>query len=801
MWAGSDVRRRWRSLIALGLLAGVTAGLALAATHAAQRSASALDRLRAHEQGPDVIVFPSQVGNFAPDWDAVADLPEVEAVLPWALMFGRITEGPEASEVPVPIVFTAVDERFMGAGNPPVVRDGRMWDPEADDEIVLTPDAAEALGVGVGDRIPMELATFEALDLLDAGTPPEQLPDGRPVELEVVGIVTMARDHLFVGDGMGVAPPGFYQRWAAEVAGFQNGDLVVSDGGEGRRQLQADLDEVLAPGTPLLDLDEAARRAETTTGVEQGAFYVFAAVLFGIGMVLVGQAVVRSAVVVGDDGATLRAIGFTRRDVCMVALRSYVPTFTVAAMTTVAAAAVTSAWLPVGTAAELDPDRGIVLDPALTLVFVGTLVVLLAATVVLASWRASDARATGRSRLRPRVVDRWSRRAPLPVALGTSMAFPQRGDRRQDTLGPALVGAAVGVLGVVGVLTIEHGLEDALDHPERAGVAFDATAVPKGDLFTPSGVDATYLDAVREADGVAEVAVMDRLPVDVERVGVPTFTLRADEGHLQPAFDLVVSEGRRPSGPDEVALGPATMSDLGVGVGDTVAVGPDETPMLVVGAALFPHDVHSGFDEGALLDESGWDSAVGGTPLGSDTGAYRAVVVRFDEGVDAEEGIERLYDTVGEQSTFIEPASTPPELTNLQGVAVLPVLLGGFLALLAVGAIAHALTTSVQRRRVDYAVLRSLGMTRRGTRAVLHSEGTIIAAVGLLVGIPLGVVVGRTAWSEVATSVPLEVVRPLAVVLTVLVIPVGLLVVNLLAWWPGHRLQRLHPAEELRSEQ
>ena len=122
MWAGSDVRRRWRSLIALGLLAGVTAGLALAATHAAQRSASALDRLRAHEQGPDVIVFPSQVGNFAPDWDAVADLPEVEAVLPWALMFGRITEGPEASEVPVPIVFTETRKlaqewayRFLGA--------------------------------------------------------------------------------------------------------------------------------------------------------------------------------------------------------------------------------------------------------------------------------------------------------------------------------------------------------------------------------------------------------------------------------------------------------------------------------------------------------------------------------------------------------------------------------------------------------------------------------------------------------------------------------------------------------------
>jgi ABC-type lipoprotein release transport system permease subunit len=164
------------------------------------------------------------------------------------------------------------------------------------------------------------------------------------------------------------------------------------------------------------------------------------------------------------------------------------------------------------------------------------------------------------------------------------------------------------------------------------------------------------------------------------------------------------------------------------------------------------------------------------------------------------ERVDALREGLGPQAEEVLLVDIPPELINLEGVRRLPVLLAGFLAVLAIGAVAHALLSSVRSRRSDFAVLRSLGMTRRETRWVLHSQSSLIALVGLLIGIPLGLVVGRTAWSEVAASVPLAVVLPLALAVTLLVIPAGLLVANVAAWWPGHRLRRLKPAEVLRAE-
>src|ERR671916_3112143 len=92
LWAGADVRARWRSLVALALLAGITAGVALAALAGARRTDASLERLREATDAADAVVFASQVGNFDPDWDALEARPEVAAVAPWALIFGDLAE-------------------------------------------------------------------------------------------------------------------------------------------------------------------------------------------------------------------------------------------------------------------------------------------------------------------------------------------------------------------------------------------------------------------------------------------------------------------------------------------------------------------------------------------------------------------------------------------------------------------------------------------------------------------------------------------------------------------------------------
>ena len=84
--------------------------------------------------------------------------------------------------------------------------------------------------------------------------------------------------------------------------------------------------------------------------------------------------------------------------------------------------------------------------------------------------------------------------------------------------------------------------------------------------------------------------------------------------------------------------------------------------------------------------------------------------------------------------------------------------------------------------------------------AAVSSQSTTVGLVGLLVGIPLGLAVGRLAWTWVADEVPLVYVSPVALVAMALTIPAALLVTNLVAALPGRRAARLAPATVLRTE-
>ena len=126
--------------------------------------------------------------------------------------------------------------------------------------------------------------------------------------------------------------------------------------------------------------------------------------------------------------------------------------------------------------------------------------------------------------------------------------------------------------------------------------------------------------------------------------------------------------------------------------------------------------------------------------------------------------------------------------------------MGGFLAVLAVAALLHVLVSSTRARSHDFAVLRAIGVTRRGTHLVLNVQGVAVFVAGLVVGAPLGVAAGRVGWRLIADRVPLGQVSPFAALALAVLVPAALLVSQLVAVAPGRRLRRLRPAEVLRSE-
>jgi ABC-type antimicrobial peptide transport system permease subunit len=108
--------------------------------------------------------------------------------------------------------------------------------------------------------------------------------------------------------------------------------------------------------------------------------------------------------------------------------------------------------------------------------------------------------------------------------------------------------------------------------------------------------------------------------------------------------------------------------------------------------------------------------------------------------------------------------------------------------------------TATRARRRELAVLRALGMTGAQVRAAVRWQALLIVAVAALIGIPLGVAIGRVAWSLLADRLgaPIDLVAPTAMLaLTTAIAIVGAVIVSII---PARREAALSPTAALHTE-
>jgi cell division protein FtsX len=218
-----------------------------------------------------------------------------------------------------------------------------------------------------------------------------------------------------------------------------------------------------------------------------------------------------------------------------------------------------------------------------------------------------------------------------------------------------------------------------------------------------------------------------------------------------------------------------------------------------VGEAFSPELSHTSYDAGAQMTHEGFLRLF---PTDGDL-KFLSYLFAFTPGTDpadAVSGINRDVEREAGIPDAIGLRRPVADQENLRGVRRVPLALGGFLAVLALGAVGHALGSTVRRRRHDVAVLRALGLTRGQTRATVAWQATTLALVGLVFGVPLGVALGRTTWRVVAEGTPMLYAAPFAALAVVLVPPAAVALANALAAWPAHVAARLRPAEALRTE-
>ena len=146
------------------------------------------------------------------------------------------------------------------------------------------------------------------------------------------------------------------------------------------------------------------------------------------------------------------------------------------------------------------------------------------------------------------------------------------------------------------------------------------------------------------------------------------------------------------------------------------------------------------------------------------------------------------------------PPQRPAEIVNYKSMGTMPAVLSAGLAAGAVAGLGLTLVASVRRRRRDFALLKTLGFTRRQLAGAVAWQSTVIALVGLIIGVPLGIAGGRWLWLLFArelSAVPDVTIPAGSIALAGLT---ALILANVVAALPGRRAARTPAAAILRAE-
>ena len=505
-----QLTRGWRSLLVVALLSGALFGGATAAAAAARRTSSvyvrftqatnAWEAMYVNYEDEDTAILSAE------DLRGLADVESVDEV-----RYEYAAIGPGTA-------FLADRSGRLGTHVAEArLLEGRWFDPEAEDEAVISFALAEREDIKVGDRI----EPFPGELLQAAETPEEQAfvrallaaaPGGR---IRVVGIAAMAGQFPpLVNPGIPLMQfsPGF----AALPEPSPNHTLLIQleEGADVRAFRKAVEDLAAEHGKPssLGVHSDLARDINRSLRPQVVALAILSIVLALAAAVVSAQAVARQVDLDAADTDALRAIGFDGRDLRRTAALQWVVVGVAAGCVALVAATALSPMSPSGLARIAEPAPGVRLD---------ALALAVGAAVSLAIVFAAGVGVTT-MRLRRRAPAPTPALATLPlhpvIGIGIRRAF-DRGDRSHRVpVWSTVAGATVGIAAVAAALTVGTTLDQQLDEPERYGLRWDLelTQFTENTLVTEG---APLLAADERLSGVA-AGVGGPTPMDGREVNL-----------------------------------------------------------------------------------------------------------------------------------------------------------------------------------------------------------------------------------------------------------------------------------------
>lgn len=797
LWLGAELRRRWRVQVVLALLIGVVGAVVLTVAAGARETSSAYRQFLSRQRISD-----AQFDSLQPDArDGVAALPGVRASGTYAPLFLAPTKQ-DALPGQDFLMFAAADDTYGRTIDRPILLQGRVPRPDAVDEVAVNQTGGGRYNIRVGDRVPLHSLAADEAEAFMAGRFDQITFHGPTPTVRVVGVVRTWLDlgQVSYANNYFIGTPAFYRTYGEQIFGFPPQLAVLLQhpsaapafvetahtAVEQRFPASAQEFNGRVTKSSLTSIRDAARVQALSLAV-----VALAAAIAGLlGLALMTA---RTVTAMSGDFPPLEAMGMTRPGRAGLMATTLLPGVVGGMFLAVVGATLASPLFPTAVARRTGPPRGITFD-ALTLLpgaAVIVAVVLGAAAWAAYRWRPVPLVQAGIS-VGP--LDRFASVLPPSPRVGVRWALPRR-DAIAGRGRAAITGAVIGVCALVAALTYAAGLDHLVSTPSAYGWTFDADAGGGNDPSAALHIRDTFLHNRDVGDvGLARIAGSSHIDSAVSDV-------YGFEGVRGPSGPAVLS-GRQPIAPDEILLGTKLARELHKKIGSnvTLVLGPGARPAVlrVVGLGVLPNIESDRFANGAAMTRVGLEAIPGDDPdlrKFFEDNTHLDVLFRLAPGVNKARVLNQLY-----KAKLVSYVAAPPaDVRNLDLVRSYPLWLAGFLAAVGLLTVVNALVVSARRRSQQVGVLRALGLTRAQIVGAVSAQGAAMAVIGALVGIPVGIALGRWTWAASAHQLGVSQALDAPLVVLFTVVGFGLALLLLLGatagWWAG----RATPATTLRT--
>jgi FtsX-like permease family len=834
------IARRWfrRRVVAMVPLALLVIGATgtLVALGAADRTAGAYDEYVDRSEVGDVVLNPS---IYTTEIDRlIRTLPGVERVTSDAFFTATLDDGAprpasavENPDGPAVFVQGSVDGRYV-AMDRPALRAGRL--PTGTNEALVSGETADAFDLDVGDVVPVSFWRPSGSDLPGRSLPDEVVKPIGSEQVELVGIGTFSDE---------VLPDGLYPRGrmivSPDVAGryacfpdapppglsleelvahllpddcarsYQYFSLELTDGAAGipealaafvkntseqNLRLGEDYDSVLQYFLIPTASPQEQARVDRATRPTVAALAVLGFAAAAVTVALAGLAVGRELRRSRRDQRQWWRLGMATPQRAGIVAAPMLASIAVGVIV-----AVTLAWLfspiaPVGVVRSVDPSPARELTRPVIL-GAGVIALALCATTATLAIRGARLSARAGSLPRPRrPIPRWiERTAPASEVDGIRAAS---GGRSMLLTASAAVAVAV----VVAAIIFGTSLSALVSTPRSFGWNWDIAAMTGfgyGDLDLDAAT--AKLDGDDDVESFAVLGFLNEISIDDE----PVLSVIGLERHS--SIDLTLVDGRLPTAADEVALGTSTAARHGVGVGDEVMLGGSIEPRraTVTGTVVFPalgpfRSDRVGTGTGMLLSETLFDP-----DEIRDLATF--VAVDLADGADGKALDDlpaemRRWDLQGAPALEYPDPVRPPEIVDARSMRAVPVLIVAFVGAVLAAGLAAALWASVRARRREFGILRALGFSGPHVRRSVRVQALVTMLGAIVIGLPIGVLAGRTAWRAFARQLGVVPDPAGAWPWLAAIAGVAFVIALIAAAAPAHGATRLTPAAALRAE-